>query len=403
METNQTGQAVVAIPRTSWRPAAVLSVVVLHFSLFGCLTGVKGVLWVEFLTALQIGEGRFGTAQFVSPLVSTLVLLRYAPLAAWLGPKALTIIGLALATVALIVLAWSTSVWSFLASLALLGAGTSTLDGAMNQAAIDWEAVTERRLMNFIHACFSGGAVLGALAAGAGLNGGWRYTQVLIVLAIVFAITALLTLAVRYPPRTTTTDATPSAWSPIVRTPALRALMLIIGLSIVVESIVFLWSVIYVRTELHAPVVLGSVAFAMFNSAMFAGRLMNGPIVAARGVRASLLISGLGLILGTVVLMTTRNVALAIGALVVLGVAIAGIFPTVVAAASAVLPGASASLTGALMTITYVCFMLAPPVVGWVAEWSSLRLALALVGLCGLGIVGSAWTLDRKPAPAYYS
>ncbi len=66
--------------------------------------------------------------------------------------------------------------------------------------------------------------------------------------------------------------------------------------------------------------------------------------------------------------MTTDNVGLAIGALLVLGLAVAGIFPTVVGEAGALVPGKSRALTGVLMTTTYVCFLLAPPVIGWLAE-----------------------------------
>jgi hypothetical protein len=54
--------------------------------------------------------------------------------------------------------------------------------------------------MNFIHARFSSGAVLGALGAGAGLGTGGRYSQVLVALAVVYGGSALATLAIRYPP-----------------------------------------------------------------------------------------------------------------------------------------------------------------------------------------------------------
>ena len=96
-------------------------------------------------------------------------------------------------------------------------------------------------------------------------------------------------------------------------------------------------------------------------------------------------------------LVTTDTASLAIGALLVLGLGVAGIFPTVVGEAGTLVPGKSGALTGVLMT-TYVCFLLAPLVIGWVAEWSSLRIALALVGLCGLSIVWFAWRLHHLPS-----
>jgi fucose permease len=390
-QVSQAGAAVAPL----WRPRAALAIVVLHFSLFGFLSGVKGVIWADLLAALALGEGRFGSAQLVSPLVATFVLLRYTPLTARFGPKRLTLVGLAIAAIALVVLARVTSAWGFLGSLALLGVGTSLLDGAMNQTAIDWEQATGRRMMNFIHACFSSGGVLGALGAGLGLGAGLSYPQELQLLALVYALAALATWWTRYPPAEAATDtAQTGAWRPILRNPTLRALVAICGLSIVFESVVFIWSVIYVRNDLGAPVVVGSAAFALFNGAMFVGRLFNGPIVALRGARASLIVSGGLLIAGTALLVSTLNVWLAIGAMLVLGIAIAGIFPTVVAAAGAVLPGQSGALTGVIMIVTYVCFTAPPPVIGWVAEWTSLRIALSLMGLCGVAILWLAWRLD---------
>lgn len=400
MSTKHIVQPATSVSGTAWRPAPALAIVILHFLLFGCLSGVKGVIWAELLAVLRVGEGPFGTAQLTSTFVATLILLRYAPLARRIGPKLLTVIGLTLPTVALLILTQITTLWGFVASLAVMGAGTSLLDGAMNQTAIDWEHATHRPVMNFIHACFSGGAVLGALSAGTSLGAGWSYGQVLVAVALIYSVSAALTLTIRFPPITEPASTSErGAWRPILHNRTLRALMLICGLSIVVESVIFLWSVIYIRTELAAPVVLGSVAFAVFNGAMFVGRLLNGPLVALRGPRASLLLSGVGLIIGAIMLVTTRNVNVAIAALLLLGLAIAGIFPTVVAAAGAVLPGQSSALTGALMVMTYLCFMLAPPVIGWIAQWTSLRVAFVLVGLCGFGTLYYAWSLPRHPAP----
>lgn len=366
----------------------------LHFILFGFLSGLKGVIWADLLVALRLGEGPFGSAQLISPLVALLVLTRYTPLARRFGPKLLTTLGIGIAAVALVILARAASAWGFLASLALLGLGTSLLDGAMNQTAIDWEHATGRRMMNFIHACFSIGAVLGAFGAGIGLGGGWSYGQLLLALAVVYGLALALTLAVRYPPAEQVSDDQSGAWLPILRNPTLRALVAICGLSIVFESVVFIWSVIYVRNDLGAPVIIGSAAFAVFNGAMFAGRMLNGPIVAFRGARFSLLVSGALLILGTLLLVSTTSVALAIASMLVLGIGVAGIFPTVVTAAGAVLPGQSGALTGVIMIVTYACFTVPPPIIGWVAQWTTLRIALSLMSLCGVGIVWLAWGLD---------
>ncbi|HMM41502.1 MAG TPA: hypothetical protein PKA95_06335, partial [Thermomicrobiales bacterium] len=57
-------------------------------------------------------------------------------------------------------------------------------------------------------------------------------------------------------------------------------------------------------------------------------------------------------------------------------------------------------LTVVVMTVTYVAFMATPPAVGWIAELSSLRAAMALLPVSGVVIVWLARRLAAAPRPA---
>jgi MFS family permease len=184
-------------------------------------------------------------------------------------------------------------------------------------------------------------------------------------------------------------------WRTVLGHATIRALVLICLLSVVIESVVFVWSVIYLRDELHSPAVVGGVGFALFNSAMFVGRILNTPLVARYGMRASLMFSGLGLVLAAVLLLVAHQIALAIAALALLGLGVAGIFPTIVGAAGDILPGKSGLLTGVIMSSAYVAFMVTPPIVGWIAELNSWRAAMLLVLVSGAAVLGLAARLPR--------
>ena len=56
---------------------------------------------------------------------------------------------------------------SLLAALIVLYGASGLYDVGINAAAVDLERASERRIMSFFHAAFSGGGVAGALAAGA--------------------------------------------------------------------------------------------------------------------------------------------------------------------------------------------------------------------------------------------
>jgi MFS family permease len=166
----------------------------------------------------------------------------------------------------------------------------------------------------------------------------------------------------------------------------LLLLAAIAALGSVGESVANLWSVIYL-SELGAGALAGGAAFALANAAMLAGRVLNGPLVARHGARPSLLLSGAGLLLASGLLLLP-GVPLAVAGFALTGLAVAGIVPTTLSAAGRLAPGHSGAVSGGLMAAVYLAFAVCPPLVGWLAERTSLQAALLVVGLSGAGILG---------------
>jgi MFS family permease len=245
-------------------------------------------------------------------------------------------------------------------------------------------------MMNNLHAGFSAGAVVGAFAAGALLGADWGYSQILLLMMAVALALFAASLPIVYPPALTGVDDAHAGPAETVRLlaarPGLIALAVLCLLGIVGESVANLWSVIYLY-ELGAEAFIGGAAFALFNVAMLAGRLLNAPLVNRRGARASLLVSGWGIVLAALLLVLPGGVAPAVVAFVILGLAVAGVVPTVLSAAARLSPGSSGAITGAIMACAYGGFIVIPPLTGWLADVFSLQVALVSVGLSGLGIL----------------
>ena len=383
-----------------WRVGPAFGLILGHFAVFGVVAGVRGVVWAELVEALRIGAGAFGSAQLAASLVSIGAVVLYARLAARGGARSVALAGLALMAAALLGLAGAGSLIALVAALAVLGAGTGLLDGAMIQGSVDWERAARRARMNVMHAGFSVGAVAGAIAAGVGLAAGASYGAILAGAAVLCVLVIGATLLVAYPPAGEPASEAHGDWRVVLASAEVRALIGIVLWSIVVESVAFIWAVIYLREELGASAAAGGASFALFNATMFAGRMANAPLVARAGARVSLLASGVGIALGGVLLVVAGSVPLAMAALGLVGLGVAGIFPTVMSAAAARLPDRSRELTVVVMTVTYVAFMATPPAVGWIAELSSLRAAMALLPVSGVVIVWLARRLAAAPRPA---
>lgn len=384
----------------AWRPALTFTLLLSYFALFGTIIGGQGVLWAEVVRNLQLSKSTFGTAQLAAPLIAVVFLLIGGQLTSFAGKKRLAIVSLVLLGGSVVLLAAAGSLAGLVGSLLVAGAGAGLLELAMNGGTLDWEQATQRNVMNIMHAGFSGGAVLGALAAGALLAANWSYGAILGGMALLCGLALLATLPVRYPPADKG-DAAQSDLSATFRLltsqRALVAMALLSGLGIVGESVANLWSVIYLR-ELGATAVVGGAAFALFNGAMFVGRLLNAPLVTWRGARFSLLVSGVLLILANIVLFASGSVTVAVVAFVLLGLGVAGVVPTALTVAARLAPGNSGAITGAIMATTYSAFIVCPPLMGIIADLVSLRAALLSVGLSGLAILALAWGVERSRA-----
>jgi MFS family permease len=370
------------------------------FVLFGVVVGTQGVLWVELMHALGLGAGPFGTAQLLPPLVAIAVLLAGGSLSARVGTKVLTGISLVLLAGSLLGLAAAAGLAGFLGALAVQGGAIGLLELALNGAVLDWERVTGESRMNLVHAGFSGGAVAGAIGAGVLLEAGWSYGTVLALLAALAGLVLAATPPVTFPPAAADPErARPSRALGLLRIPAVRALALVAVLGIVGESVANTWSVIHLR-ELGAPALVGGSAFALFNGAMAAGRLANGAVVRRWGARRSLLASAAGMVVAGLLLVVPAGLPLAVAGFVLLGLSVAGIVPTVLSAAAERDPRVSGAVTGTLLAVGYAGFVVAPPVIGWLAEATSLQAALACVGVAGLGALALARRLPPVEARA---
>ena len=205
--------------------------------------------------------------------------------------------------------------------------------------------------------------------------------RVLFILGVLSCLAAAATLPLRYPPVEGSAADIPRRGTTLgllLSQRGLVALALVCMLGAVGESVANLWSVIYLHEQ---------GAGALLGGAMLVGRLVNAPLLNRLGPRASLLVSGAGLILAAILLLLPGGVPLAIAAFMLLGLAVAGVVPTVFTAAARLAPGQSGAIAGGILAAVYLSFMVTPPVIGWLAEFFSLQAALLTVGLSGLGML----------------
>jgi MFS family permease len=285
------------------------------------------------------------------------------------------------------------------ASLLVVGAVNSTLDLVMNAQGVSIERGMKQPILSSLHAAFSfggfAGAGLGALAAALDVAPLAHFA-----LAAVLFGTPVLVSTVWLPRE----DHDADAQAPTLRWRRLPARLALLGIacffSLLAEGGASDWSAKLVRDDLAGTAALGAVAYAVFSVGMGSGRLLADRLWARWGAAGLLRRSGALAALGFAAGLGAGTVPSAIAGLAALGLGLAGVVPTLFRA-GADHPGVSTGpALAAVSSLGYLGFLAGPPIIGAVAQLTSLRLACGVLVLAGLIVLLLAPVAEAEPAVA---
>jgi predicted MFS family arabinose efflux permease len=278
------------------------------------------------------------------------------------------------------------SVPALAGALLVVGLANSTLDLAMNTQGVSIERNLRRPILSSLHAAFSfggfAGAGLGALAAALGV----APLPHLAAAALVFGIPGLIAIG-PLPGR----DEDADAHAPKLRWSRVPSRLALLGAAcffcLMAEGGASDWSAKLVRDDLAGSAALGAIAYAVFSLAMGTGRLVADRLWARWGSTGLLRGSGALAALGFGAGLAVGTVPGAIAGFAALGLGLAGVVPTLFRA-GADQPGVSTGPALAVVSsLGYLGFLAGPPLIGAVAQLTSLRLACGLLALAGLVVM----------------
>lgn len=272
------------------------------------------------------------------------------------------------------------------ATLLLVGGANSSLDLVMNAQGVSVERTLGRPILSSLHAAFSfggfAGAGMGALAAALRVAPLPHFA----LAVLLFGLPGLIATQ-----RLHRHDHDADAQAPRLSWSRLPGRLVLLGaacfFSLVAEGGASDWSAKLVRDDLAGTAALGAVAYAVFSLAMGSGRLLADRLWARWGGsglvrRCGALAAGgfaAGLAVGTV--------AAAIAGFAALGLGLAGVIPTLFRS-GAEQPGVSTGpALAAVSSLGYLGFLAGPPIIGGLAQLTSLRLACGVLVLAGVVVL----------------
>ncbi len=246
----------------------------------------------------------------------------------------------------------------------------------MNTQGVTVEKQYRRPILTSFHAFFSVGGLLGAFIGGIVAG---RGIDVLPHFAMIAAVGALALLGVSRFLLPADSDAGGSKTAFAWPTGILLALGIVAFCSVLGEGAMADWSAIFLLHDIGAGAALAAGGYAAFSLLMAVVRFFGGGLTARFGpvamVRFGALLAAAGLSLALAV-HWTPTALLGFG---LVGAGFAVIFPITLSAAGGVRGIPSGTAIAAVATCGYVGYLIGPPTIGFVAQASSLRVALTVI------------------------
>jgi MFS family permease len=368
------------------------------FAGLGTQVGAWSVLVPELVSTRDLTTAELGGALALMAATSIGALAAAGPLADRVGRRPLAVAGAGGFAVAFVLLAAVEAPAALWPTLALYGIASGFLDLAANAVGSDYERAHGVRAMIRLHAGFSAAAATAALGAAALAAATSAPAAFGTVAALYALLTAAVTLAPLPPhePATTAPLAAPhessvagrgeasaaapagvsaSRWG-LLRTPAIAVAVALCTLCFFGDGAIEGYAALFLRDVLASGLLVTGVAIAAFHAASLAGRLVWARVVDASGERFVLTLAGLLASAGMALTVAAQAPAVAAAGLLVVGFALAPIVPTALSLAGRSAPGRSATAVSLVTTVGYGAFVAGPPLVGVLAQATSLRVAL---------------------------
>ena len=353
----------------------------------------QGVCFAALVTRIPALKDRFGLDDAslalllaVVPIVAGVGSVLAGSVAARVGSAPVLRVMGPVVPLSLVAVGFSGNMAILVAVLVIAGLGLGSVDAMMNAHGVAVQARYGRSIMASFYAVFSlagiAGAGLAALAAGTSLSLGAFFALIAVVVIPVQLIAGPFLLRGLVETDGTVDEASPEHPSTApVRIPWRPILLVGVALTCVyiADSAASNWSAVYLTDGLLSSESVAALAYLMYALTTLLARLVVDRGVTARGpvvlVRAGSALA----VVAAVVIALAPNAVIGLIGFALLGIGVAPVIPLAFTAASSHDPAGTGVAVARVNVFNYVGFVLGAPLIGLVAQVSSLRWAFGLL------------------------
>ncbi|PSL47867.1 fucose permease [Chitinophaga niastensis] len=358
-------------------------------SVFFFISGLGYSSWASRIPSIQqqlhLNEAQLGGVLFALPIGLMLTMPVTGKLLGNFSSRKIMIFGALLFNLVLSLPGFTTSVWQLALVLFCFGSARNLLNLSMNAQAVQVQHLYPQSIMTTFHGIWSvagfTGAAIGYLMVS--MNIAPSYHLLLIsVLLLVFTI-------YYYPKTFPDQPVIETIKKPPFSLPdkSLLKYSLICFACMATENTMYDWSGLYFEKVVHTTKPTAVAAFVIYMVAMTIGRFAGDRLVKKLGIKTMLQYSGWFILTGLLLTITFPYPVTAGIGFIFAGLGVACVVPLVFSLAGKSKSANSGQTLASISTIGYLGFLVVPPLIGFVAQATSLRSSFAIMAICGLLIV----------------
>jgi MFS family permease len=280
--------------------------------------------------------------------------------------------------------------------LAMMGLGNGAIGVAMNAESVEVERAYQRGIISSFHALYSLGCLVGASVGGLvialGVSPLVHLTVVALLVGLVGVASSFRYLPARIAP---VTEKTPLLVRP-------TRFLAILGLgtfcSMLAEGAIADWAGLYMRDALGTSAGLAATGYAAYSLMMVLGRVAGDASTRALGSAGIVRWGGAVAAFGIVLALAVRHPVAAVVGFGLVGTGLANVVPNFFSASGRETAMPSARAIAAVSSVGFAGFLAGPPIIGAIAQLTSLPFAMGAVAVACVLIAVSAGALKPREA-----
>lgn len=337
----------------------------------------------DIKTSLHLSDAALGSILLALPAGQLVAMPFSGKLITHFGSKKVLRVCLVLYAFCLTNIALATEAWHLTLGLFFFGIFGNMCNISVNTQAIGAEKLYEKPIMTSFHGVWSTagftGAAIGLLMMSLNIS---PYIHFWIVTVLVFA-TIVFTQKYLQSGSSNSSEKKSFFSKP---DNALIQLGIIGFFCMASEGAMFDWSGVYFKDVVKAPEALVALGYLSFMIAMASGRFIGDKLIGKYGRQKMLRISGILISAGLFTSVIFPNIITATIGFLAVGLGVSSIVPMVYSAAGKHSKMAPGIALAAVSSISFLGFLMGPPLIGYIAELFSLRYSFAVIGLLGISI-----------------